>query len=248
MLSQPDLIGASSGQDTLSENFDGTPLPLIGRNADGNTAHLATPPQDFGTSSHLEAFTHPGQWQQVNAKHASGPIQEVSPPQGPAHSSMFYHGSPPATGMYYGYFAPTTAGFLPSPVQASEDFGTYPLVNQGFISPNMPIGSSTPSSAGKMISKAAAKAIDGSYPCPDCDKVFTKFFNLKSHLKTHATDKSFHCEHCPVSFRRSHDLKRHIRSLHTHSKTFSCITCMKKFSRADALRRHVRRPGSTCHL
>jgi len=87
-------------------------------------------------------------------------------------------------------------------------------------------------------------------PCPseNCQKLFPKSFNIKSHLKTHSTEKNFTCSQCPASFRRSHDLKRHYRSLHTGIKPFQCGNCEKRFSRMDALKRHVSRPASDCYI
>ncbi|KAI3406054.2 CRZ2 [Candida oxycetoniae] len=87
------------------------------------------------------------------------------------------------------------------------------------------------------------------YPCTQCDKVFQKPYNLKSHMKTHSTDKPFRCSYCPKTFARSHDKKRH-EVLHQGVKNFKCegylqdgITrwgCGKKFARSDALSRHFR--------
>ncbi|CAK9437024.1 uncharacterized protein LODBEIA_P14890 [Lodderomyces beijingensis] len=87
------------------------------------------------------------------------------------------------------------------------------------------------------------------FPCPQCDKVFKKPYNLKSHMKTHSVEKPFQCSHCPKSFARSHDKKRH-EVLHQGVKNFKCEGylqdgttrwgCGKKFARSDALSRHFR--------
>ncbi|KAI8802666.1 hypothetical protein BJ742DRAFT_683894 [Cladochytrium replicatum] len=87
------------------------------------------------------------------------------------------------------------------------------------------------------------KSTATSFPCPfpECNKVFQQKFNLKSHLRSHATERAYQCNMCEAAFRRSHDLKRHHRSLHTQVKPFGCDLCDKRFSRMDALKRHTRR-------
>jgi len=101
--------------------------------------------------------------------------------------------------------------------------------------------------------KPAKKFLDDTQglvlPCtePGCEKVFNRHFNLKSHLKSHATERNYMCDSCPASFRRSHDLKRHTRSLHTTVKPFECVGCRKRFARMDALKRHASRVGSGCY-
>ncbi|KAI5969605.1 hypothetical protein CANMA_001268 [Candida margitis] len=92
-------------------------------------------------------------------------------------------------------------------------------------------------------------AEEESYPCPSCDKVFLKPYNLKSHLRSHSDEKPYACAHCSKRFCRSHDRKRH-ELLHKGAKNFSCegylkdgVTkwgCGKKFARSDALARHFR--------
>ena len=87
---------------------------------------------------------------------------------------------------------------------------------------------------------------EGTLDCPECPKKFNRLFNLKSHMKSHASERNYQCELCPTSFRRSHDLKRHHRSLHSTEKNFACQFCSKKFSRMDALKRHGSRVYSPC--
>jgi len=79
------------------------------------------------------------------------------------------------------------------------------------------------------------------YPCTyvGCGKVFTKPYNLKSHIKIHSSERPFKCQYCKARFSRGHDLNRHTR-LHTGVKPFECQKCKKRFSRSDALSHHIK--------
>ncbi|KAF9991866.1 hypothetical protein BGZ65_013011, partial [Modicella reniformis] len=71
-----------------------------------------------------------------------------------------------------------------------------------------------------------------------CDKVFSRAFNLTSHMKTHS-EGPFTCGigTCTMAFARRHHRDRHVR-LHTDEKPYSCDICKARFTRIDALRRH----------
>jgi uncharacterized Zn-finger protein len=81
----------------------------------------------------------------------------------------------------------------------------------------------------------------GHYPCsePNCTKVFSRPYNLKSHLRTHTNEKPFECDYkkCGWKFSRIHDLKRHVLK-HTGVQPHGCEFCHKRFARSDALKRH----------
>ncbi|CAO3567954.1 unnamed protein product [Mortierella alpina] len=87
--------------------------------------------------------------------------------------------------------------------------------------------------------KKAKKIRPSSFACtsPGCDKVFSRAYNLTSHMKTHSTERPFLCGICPLAFARRHDRERHVR-LHTGEKPYSCDICGAGFMRNDALHRH----------
>ncbi|KAK9766189.1 hypothetical protein K7432_004925 [Basidiobolus ranarum] len=74
---------------------------------------------------------------------------------------------------------------------------------------------------------------------PDCEKTFSRQYNLTSHMRSHSDLRPYSCGFCPRSFARKHDLQRHTR-LHTGSRPYECSSCLKGFPRSDALSRHYR--------
>lgn len=76
------------------------------------------------------------------------------------------------------------------------------------------------------------------YTCTykNCDKKFTRRYNVRSHIQTHLSDRPFGCPHCPKRFVRQHDLNRHVKG---HMETTHCkCVCGKEFTRIDALKKH----------
>ncbi|KAF8933588.1 hypothetical protein BGZ52_007265 [Haplosporangium bisporale] len=81
-----------------------------------------------------------------------------------------------------------------------------------------------------------------SCPEPDCDKSFSRLFNLRSHMRTHSKARPFVCEDCNFAFSRRHDRDRHAKK-HLSEKPYKCIVCDATFVRQDALVRHLRMDG-----
>ncbi|KAF5593766.1 zinc finger C2H2-type integrase DNA-binding protein [Fusarium subglutinans] len=94
------------------------------------------------------------------------------------------------------------------------------------------------------------------FSCPHCPKVYTKRYNLTSHLQSHTDRRPFPCSLCIKAFARMGDLIRHQK---THGKKeYVCkgvLTngakwgCGKAFSRADTLKTHHKsEAGQKCIL
>ncbi|GJJ78137.1 hypothetical protein EMPS_10496 [Entomortierella parvispora] len=74
---------------------------------------------------------------------------------------------------------------------------------------------------------------------PNCQRTFSRPFNLKSHGLTHETERPHGCGLCSKSFARIHDRDRH-RKGHLVEKAHSCVVCLGRFARQDAVTRHLK--------
>ncbi|KAF9195636.1 hypothetical protein BGZ50_004034 [Haplosporangium sp. Z 11] len=92
--------------------------------------------------------------------------------------------------------------------------------------------------------KIKVKPISFACDSPGCDKIFSRAYNLTSHMKTHSAERPFLCGSCPLAFARRHDRERHVR-LHTGEKPYTCDNCGMGFMRNDALHRHQRICGQS---
>ncbi|KAF9197323.1 hypothetical protein BGZ49_002288 [Haplosporangium sp. Z 27] len=91
-----------------------------------------------------------------------------------------------------------------------------------------------------------AKKVKPRYVChvPDCNRTFSRPYNLKSHGLTHDTHRPYACTKCSKSFARIHDRDRHMNS-HMAEKPHVCIVCMGRFARQDAVIRHLKLSNET---
>ncbi|AMD18966.1 HBR065Wp [Eremothecium sinecaudum] len=89
------------------------------------------------------------------------------------------------------------------------------------------------------IDQYIRKLEDKTFEClyPDCNKLFNRRYNIRSHIQTHLEDRPFKCDFvgCTKAFVRNHDLIRHKK---THAEKVYICPCSKKFSREDALLTH----------
>lgn len=91
---------------------------------------------------------------------------------------------------------------------------------------------------GKVDSYMAGPNLSGLFEClfPNCNKLFRRRYNIRSHIQTHLCDRPYGCDICGACFVRPHDLRRHERC-HKDERPFTC-PCGKSFTRHDALQRH----------
>ena len=114
---------------------------------------------------------------------------------------------------------------------------TPPLTSLPSLSPSLHDSASSISQSPSP--ELPSRGLPKRFPCPHCDKTFTRKYNMQSHLLCHTDDRPFKCDQCTASFVRKHDLRRHCRSIHSQVKPFACPNCSMSFARSDGLRRHL---------
>ncbi|KAI1317828.1 hypothetical protein EDD11_007630 [Mortierella claussenii] len=108
------------------------------------------------------------------------------------------------------------------------------------------LASGAPAKRKRRVRQVKIKVKPTSFHCeiPNCGKVFSRAYNLTSHMKTHSEERPFLCGSCPLAFARRHDRERHLR-LHTGEKPYTCENCGCGFMRNDALHRHQKTCGQS---
>ncbi|KAJ1983148.1 hypothetical protein H4R33_004872 [Dimargaris cristalligena] len=207
-----------------------TYLPPLQTSAGVSYSEARSPTSGYPTSPPGSTVDHPAPrlHTQVSIYHLphSGPH---SAPVGAPHDS-----DDPHSDGYSGWPPPSSAGIagaedhFPSPRRVS-----HPTRLQTSTGDQQPTSGSDKSPQ---------------FQCDDCQSVFPRRHNLKSHAMVHSHDKPFICTTCSHQFRRQHDLKRHMKG-HTGEKPFICPKCQRPFARMDALSRHLRAEnGHACNM
>ncbi|KAF9951981.1 hypothetical protein BGZ70_000784 [Mortierella alpina] len=118
--------------------------------------------------------------------------------------------------------------------------GSQPGINSGESSHSETLTSNAPASTANTAPSGSVnngsskkRTTPAKHKCPQCDKYFTRPFNLKSHQRTHTQERPAR------AFSRLHDCNRHMRT-HWRIKPYSCPECHRNFVRQDALTRHLR--------
>lgn len=75
--------------------------------------------------------------------------------------------------------------------------------------------------------------------CQICGSRFTRYHNLKQHIKLHSGVKPFECDICGKRFTRNYTLRLH-KAKHTGQQQFSCGSCAFTTSSPADIKAHYR--------
>ncbi|KAH8373004.1 hypothetical protein KR009_009637 [Drosophila setifemur] len=87
-----------------------------------------------------------------------------------------------------------------------------------------------------------AKAPRSLHPCSECEKKFTRKFQLKLHMiAVHRMgEMRYQCQDCGKSFASRHSLRYHVKSIHSTDRPFGCQHCDRRFVLRTQLISHLR--------
>uniref|UniRef100_A0A182QB34 C2H2-type domain-containing protein n=1 Tax=Anopheles farauti TaxID=69004 RepID=A0A182QB34_9DIPT len=84
--------------------------------------------------------------------------------------------------------------------------------------------------------------VDGQkrFRCDSCDRSYSLLSTLRRHQSIHAVDKTFECKYCGKVFNKSSSLAMHEKRNHDADSPFSCDVCDKRFKETSRLIDHRR--------
>ncbi|KAH8340145.1 hypothetical protein KR067_010832 [Drosophila pandora] len=80
------------------------------------------------------------------------------------------------------------------------------------------------------------------HPCGECEKKFTRNFQLKLHtIAVHGMgEMRYQCDDCRKSFASRHSLRYHVKSVHSTERPIGCPHCDRRFVLRTQLMSHLR--------
>ncbi|XP_017865805.1 PREDICTED: zinc finger protein 808 [Drosophila arizonae] len=137
------------------------------------------------------------------------------------------------------------------PLKPAEEESAVECAKEG---QNCTAGLAVPPKRKRAPRKAAAKSGDSAKgersrtpkslcPCTECEKKFTRNFQLKLHMiSVHGLGDGlrYKCEVCAKSFASRHSLRYHFTSLHSTERPFVCELCDRRFVLRTQLISHAR--------
>ncbi|XP_067633548.1 zinc finger protein 391 [Eurosta solidaginis] len=123
--------------------------------------------------------------------------------------------------------------------QQQNDSPQSPRLNYDSSDSNSESVSTTRTKRRKKAHSGTPKSL---HPCPECEKKFTRNFQLKLHMiSVHKLgDGLYECNECHKTFASRHSLTYHQRSVHSDERPFACSHCDRRFVLRTQLSSHMR--------
>jgi len=86
-------------------------------------------------------------------------------------------------------------------------------------------------------------SIQNGYKCQECDKTYSRKYELKKHAESVHRLIKYKCDVCDEYFAWKRSLNRHLESVHKQN-IYKCDVCTKTYSRKNNLEIHIR----TAHM
>ncbi|CAO1624096.1 unnamed protein product [Parajaminaea phylloscopi] len=220
------------------------PVPGSAGTSSGRTTPVHTPSAySDGPSTHSQG--HPPASSGLSYASLSGTSSAGPSATSPGFASPKSNASSPTT--YSQTALPTYTSLAPSRRRISSNSSLPGGVSAATLA-NPPVQNVTTSAT--QAASASRRKNDAQFVCPvpGCGSQFTRQFNLRSHLRSHADERPFKCPApgCDKAFARAHDAKRHHETLHLSVKKHVCEHCQRQFARLDALHRHLKPESGGC--